>query len=330
MNNKGEHPNTLKRICVIGGGRWGKNHIRTLSQMGNLSAIVEANQQRLLEYLENYPSVKGYIDVDEAISHRYDGYVIATPAETHFEIARKIISNGLHVLIEKPMTITSAQSQELVKESKRSGSKVMVGHLLLFHPAIRKIKEVISSGKIGNLFYLYSNRLNLGTVRTEESVFSSFAPHDISVLDYLVGAKAIKIEAKGAKFLQEKVYDTTMTQFDYPGGVRGHIFVSWLHPFKEQLLVVVGSKGMLSFDDSTVEKEIHFYNKRIDFENGVPVKIEEPDEVIEYEKGMPLEEELKYFISKLDSEDGSKIEINSVEDGLEVVRVLECVENMIK
>ena len=202
----------------------------------------------------------------------------------------------------------------------------MVGHILLFHPAIRKIKETIESGKIGKLFYIYSTRLNLGTVRTEESVFSSFAPHDISVLDYLIGNKAVKIEAKGSKFLQDKVYDTTMTQFDYPDGVSAHIFVSWLHPFKEQLLVVVGSKGMISFDDSTKEKEIHFYNKRIDFTNGIPVKVEEPDEIIAYEKKMPLEEELKYFVEHLDS----TIEINTGENGLEVVRVLESVENMIK
>ena len=316
----------MKRICVIGGGRWGKNHIRTLHQLGYLAAIVEANEAKLQEHLAAYPGTTGYTDVDEAIEAAYDGYTLATPAETHFEIAMKIISRGLNIMIEKPMTLTSEQSEILVAEAKKSGSRLMVGHILLFHPAIRKIKETIESGKIGKLFYIYSTRLNLGTVRTEESVFSSFAPHDISVLDYLIGNKAVKIEAKGSKFLQDKVYDTTMTQFDYPVGVSAHIFVSWLHPFKEQLLVVVGSKGMISFDDSTKEKEIHFYNKRIDFTNGIPVKVEEPDEIIAYEKKMPLEEELRYFVEHLDS----TIEINTGENGLEVVRVLESVENMIK
>jgi len=113
-----------------------------------------------------------------------------------------------------------------------------VGHVLLFHPAYRKIKEVIDSGRLGKLFYLYSNRLNLGTVRTEESVFPSFAPHDISVLDYLTGASACRIEAKGAKFLQDRVYDSTLVQLEYPGNVHAHIYVSWLHPYKQQLLVV--------------------------------------------------------------------------------------------
>ena len=316
----------MKRICVIGGGRWGKNHIRTLHQLGYLAAIAEANEAKLQEHLAAYPGTTGYTDVDEAIEAAYDGYTLATPAETHFEIAMKIISRGFNIMIEKPMTLTSEQSEILVAEAKKSGSRLMVGHILLFHPAIRKIKETIESGKIGKLFYIYSTRLNLGTVRTEESVFSSFAPHDISVLDYLIGNKAVKIEAKGSKFLQDKVYDTTMTQFDYPDGVSAHIFVSWLHPFKEQLLVVVGSKGMISFDDSTKEKEIHFYNKRIDFTNGIPVKVEEPDEIIAYEKKMPLEEELRYFVEHLDS----TIEINTGENGLEVVRVLESVENMIK
>ena len=229
-------------------------------------------------------------------------------------------------MLEKPMTLTAQQSKELVELAKKTGSRLMVGHVLLFHPAIRKIKETIESGKLGKLFYLYSNRLNLGTVRTEESVFSSFAPHDISVLDYLIGNPACKIEAKGSKFLQSKIYDTTLTQLEYPDNVHAHIYVSWLHPFKQQLLVVVGSKGMISFDDSSKEKSIHFYNKQIDFENEIPIKIENPDEIIPYEKKMPLEEELKYFVEHLDS----SIEINSGESGYEVVKVLETVQKLIE
>lgn len=316
----------MKNICVIGGGRWGQNHIKTLHSLGSLSAIAEASPKRLEELLALYPGVKGYNDVDEAIEAHYDGYTLATPAETHYDIARKIISRGKNVMIEKPMTLTSQQSEQLCHLAEESGSRVMVGHVLLFHPAYRKIKECIDSGKLGKLYYLYSNRLNLGTVRTEESVFSSFAPHDISILDYLIGSHSTKVEAKGAKFLQDRVYDTTMTQLEYPSNVHAHIYVSWLHPFKQQLLVVIGSKGMISFDDSTKEKEIHFYNKRIDFENGHPIKVENPDEIIPYTQKMPLEEELKYFMAHLDG----KIEINTAKDGYEVVKVLEEVESIIK
>lgn len=315
-----------KSICVIGGGRWGNNHIKTLANLGCLAAVVETNADRLKELQNEYPTVKGYTDVDDAIACRYDGYTVAVPAELHYPIGKKIIEKGLPVMMEKPMTLTAAQSEELIELSKQTGSQLMVGHVLLFHPAFRKIKEVIDSGKLGDLLYLYSNRLNLGTVRTEESVFSSFAPHDISILDYLIGSPACKIDAKGTKFLQNKVYDSTLTQLEYPNNVHAHIYVSWLHPYKQQLLVIVGSKGMVSFDDSTKEKEIHFYNKRIDIENGVPIKVENPDEIIHYEKRMPLEEELIYFIEHLDS----TIEINSGQAGYEVVKVLETVQKLIE
>lgn len=313
-------------ICVIGGGRWGQNHIKTLAGLNSLAAIVDANPQRLAQLIEQYPGATGYVEAEEAIAAGYDGYTLATPAETHFLIAKKVIERGLNILIEKPMTMTALQSEELVKLAEKTGSRLMVGHVLLFHPAIIKIKETIDSGKIGNLFYLYSTRLNLGTVRTEESVFSSFAPHDISVLDYIIGKPAIDIQAKGAKFLQETIYDSTMTQLTYPGNIHAHIYVSWLHPFKEQKLVIVGSKGMISFDDSTQEKEIHFYNKRIDFENGIPVKVEHPDEIIPYEKKMPLEEELRYFIDHLDK----TIEVSDGKSGYEVVKILETVQQIIE
>ena len=172
---------------------------------------------------------------------------------------------------------------------------------------------------------MYSTRLNLGTVGTEENVFWSFAPHDISILNYFADAQPIKIEATGSKFLQKNVYDYTMTQFIYPNNIHAHIFVSWLHPFKEQRLVLVGSKGMISFDDSTKEKEILFYDKRIDFQKGIPTKIENPTKIIEYEKKMPLTEELKYFINNLDK--GFKISDGNV--GLEVVRGLEQAEDIL-
>ena len=182
-----------KKICVIGGGRWGKNHIRTLAGLGCLAAVVEADAVRLKEYTELYPGIKGYADMDEAIARGYDGYTVALPAELHYPAGRKLLEKGLNVMLEKPMTLTAAQSAELVELAQRTGARLMVGHVLLFHPAYRKIKEVIDSGRLGKLFYLYSNRLNLGTVRTEESVFPSFAPHDISVLDYLTGASACRI-----------------------------------------------------------------------------------------------------------------------------------------
>lgn len=314
-----------KKICVIGGGKWGQNHIKTLYELGNLSGIVEANAQRLNELLKIYP-VEGFTELEQALERDFDGFTVAVPAPLHYEVAKKIIESGKSVLVEKPMTLSAETSAELVQLAEKNGVQLMVGHVLLFHPAIRKIKEIIDSGELGNLYYLYSNRLNLGTVRTEENVFWSFAPHDISVLDYFVGHPAEKIESKGSKFLQENVYDVTITQLDYPENIHAHIFVSWLHPFKEQRLVVIGSKGMISFDDATAEKEIKFYDKRIDFEKGIPVKVENPTKIIPYEQKQPLTEELKYFVEHLDK----KIEIADGQSGLEVVKVLEEAEKKIQ
>ena len=313
-----------KRICVIGGGRWGQNHVKTLYNMGNLAGIVENNPSRLKELLNHYP-VKGFESLDDALSETFDGYIVATPAETHYPVGRKLLELGQNVLIEKPMTLSSKHSAELLAIAERTGARLMVGHILLFHPAIRKIKELIDEGRVGELYYVYSTRLNTGTVRTEENVFWSFAPHDISVLDYLIGEPAIKIEAKASSFLQPGIADFVLAQMSYPGNIQGHILTSWLHPFKEQKLVVAGSKGMISFDDSTKEKQIILYNKYFDFAEGKPVKTEQPDEVVPYETKMPLTEELNYFIGHLDS----AISIADGKSGYEVVKILETVQQII-
>ena len=314
----------MKSICVIGGGRWGQNHIRTLFEMGNLGGIVEANPKRLQELMEQYP-VKGFQEVEMALKENFDGFTIAAPAPLHYDIAKLLLEHGKSVLVEKPMTLSSETSLELVELAKTKGAQLMVGHVLLFHPAIVKIKELIDNGKIGELYYIYSNRLNLGTVRTEENVFWSFAPHDVSVLNYFVGEVSQCIESKGAKFLQKNVYDYTMTQLTYPNNIHAHIFVSWLHPFKEHRMVVIGSRGMISFEDSSPEKEIKFYNKHIEFEQGIPIKVENPTEIIPYKQKQPLTEELKYFVENLDK----KIEIADGRSGYEVVKVLEKAQELI-
>ena len=313
-----------KKICVIGGGYWGKNHIKTLYEMGNLGGIVETDKDRLAEHLSKY-AVQGFSDLEDAIKESFDGYIVATPAITHYPIGKKLLSKGLNVLLEKPMTLSTEHAQELVEIAKESNARLMVGHVLLFHPAIKKIKEIVDSGKLGKLYYAYSNRLNFGKVRTEEDVFWSFAPHDISVLNYLIGAPALEIKAKGSKYLQDNVYDVTMAQFTYPNNVHAHIFVSWLHPFKEQRLIVVGEKGMISFEDSSKDKSIIYYDKHVDFVEHQPILLAEPDEIISYEKKLPLTEELKYFIENLDG----NIEIADGKSGIEVVKVLETVQKLI-
>ena len=310
-----------KRICVIGGGAWGENHIRTLKELGMLSAVVETDDVRR-NYIEEKYHCICYKNTEEAVTERYDGYVVAAPAELHFKIGRKLLLAGLPTLIEKPMTLNSQDAMELVSIAERGHVPFMVAHILLFHPAINKIKELIDSGKIGKLFYLYSTRIKFGVVRTEENVFWSFAPHDLAVLDYLVGAPANNIRASKGNFLQDNICDYATAELDYPNNVKAHIFTSWLHPFKEQRLVVVGSDGMLWFNDAT-DKKIYFSGKRVGWESRCPVLIQSETEEIPYKHALPLTEELKYFANHLQTEPS----ISTGKDGYRIVKMLEEVQN---
>ena len=309
-----------KKSCVVGAGYWGKNHIRTLHELGALSGIVETNQKVLSELAGKYPGVKTYTKLDDALTnYEFSGFTVATPAETHFNIAKKIIEAKKHVLVEKPFTLNIEHAEELVNLADENNVNLMVGHVLLFHPAIRKIKELIEDGKIGNLQYIYSNRLNLGQVRTEENVFWSLAPHDISIFQYFTESFPEEIKANGSTFLQQGIHDSTITQLKYPSGVEGHIFVSWLHPFKEHRLVVIGSEAMVTFEDSDIGKQLKLYSKKFELKNGIPEKIDGPTKLIVYEQKMPLTEELKYFVEHLN---GKKLKIANASQALEVIKIL--------
>ena len=308
-----------KRICVVGAGYWGKNHIRTLNELGALKGIVESDSDLLLSLSNEYPDALCFENINSALKEDYDGFTIATPAESHYEIAKQIISSGKHVLVEKPMTLSVKESEELLSLAEQFHVNLMVGHVLLFHPAVIKIKEIIDNGLIGDLQYLYSNRLNLGKVRTEENVFWSLAPHDIAIFQFLIGSFPKKIYSKGSIFLQEGIPDSTMTNLEYKNGVEGHIFVSWLHPFKEHRLVVIGSEAMISFEDSIEGKPLKLYSKKFDLISGVPEKVDGPVEWIPYEQKMPLKEELQYFINHLNNK---KLKIANGKNGLEVVKIL--------
>ncbi len=288
-----------KKICVIGGGRWGENHIRTLAEMGNLGAVVDVSEERLAELKEKY-GMDTYTDLDAAISHGYDGYDVVTSAETHFEIGKKILSLGFPCIIEKPMTMKIEESAELVKIAKEHNANFMVAHILLFHPAINKIKELIDSGTIGDVFYMYSTRIKFGVVRCEENVFESFAPHDLATLNYFAGMPPEKMTIHEGFFLQKDICDYALAYLEYPNNVKAHIQVSWLHPFKEQRVVVVGSKGMIWFDDAG-DKQVRLCDKHIEWLGGIPTCKESESAVVPVDYSqMPLERELSYFIDHLD------------------------------
>jgi len=309
-----------RRVAVVGAGRWGINHVNTLRTLGCLGGIVESNDEISSRLEGQYPDVKIYSRLEDALKDDFDGFTVATPAETHYAIAESILKSKRHVLVEKPIALRVEEAIRLKELAEKNAVNLMVGHLLLFHPAIRKIKDLIDSGKIGKLQYVYSNRLNLGTVRTEENILWSFAPHDIAIFQYLIGSQPIEVESRGGIFLQPNIHDSSMTVLTYPNNVVGHIFVSWLHPFKEHRIVVIGSKGMFSYEDSSEDKQILFYEKGIDWVKGEPIKRDGPTEIIPYERRMPLEEEMRYFVSRLN---GSPIEVAGAQSAIEVLEILQ-------
>ena len=315
------------KVCVVGAGNWGQNHIRVLNEFGVLSGIVDNNESKLEYFGELYEGVELYSSLKSALPSLFDGYVVSTPASTHFDITKKIIENGHHVLVEKPLAMTVQEAETLQELASNRSVNLMVGHLLLFHPAILSIKRLIDQKRIGKLQYIYSNRLNFGTVRTEENILWSFAPHDISVFQFLVGAYPSSLICEGGIFLQSEVHDTTMTVLEYPGNIVGHIFVSWLHPFKEHRIVVIGSEGMISYEDSSKDRAIYLYDKKIDLVKGNPVIQDGSAITIDYEHKMPLTEELRYFVDHLN---GEPIEVAGCEHGIEVLRILEPASHYLK
>jgi len=309
-----------KKICVVGAGNWGMNHIRTLYSLGALGGVVDSDIKQINNINDEYIDIDIFTDLNSAIELGFDGFIVATPVKTHFNIAKVIIESGNHVLIEKPITNSLKDAIELVDLAKKKNVNLMVGHLLLFHPAFVKIKEMVDNGDLGSIQYVYSNRLNYGTVRNFENVFWSLAPHDISLFQFLIESKPLHITSNGIDILQDGIHDTTLTTIEYPNKIMGHIFVSWLHPFKEHRFIIVGSEGMLHFEDSTDGKPLIFYKKDVEFDKTLPVLKKKSAKNIDYKFNYPLEEELKYFIDHLD---GSPIIIGNGENALEVMEILD-------
>ena len=307
-------------ICVVGAGYWGKNHIRTLLELECLGGIVEPNEVTRKELNRIYPEIECFDSVEKALKkNNIKGFTVATPAYTHFEIASKIIKKQKHVLVEKPLCLNIEDAKNLLLLANQNNVNLFVGHVLLFHPAIQKIKDIILSGEIGKLQYIYSNRLNLGQVRNEENAFWSLAPHDISIFQYLTNDFPENINAHGSSFLQKDIHDSTITYLKYPNGVEGHIFVSWLHPFKEHRLVVIGSEAMIVFEDSAKDKPLTIYSKKFDIKLNALEKIDGPIKLVKYENKMPLTEELRYFSKKMSDK---KADLINGKHALEVIEIL--------
>ncbi len=296
--------NALMTIAVVGSGRWGMNHVRpAYSILGNtLAYVVDANPSARQKIHDVSPAIHFTDSLDLMLNDPHvEGVIIATPAETHFRIAKECLNAGKNVLVEKPITLKTADAKELHELALEKKLVLMVGHILLYHPAIVMLKNKVREGLIGKLQYIYSNRLNLGAIRSEENILWSFAPHDISVIQYLTETNPIEIQASGAAFVQSGIEDTTLTILRYPNNVHAHIYVSWLHPFKEQRLVVIGDKGMLVFEDSLPTEKLKFFPKGFQKTEKGMEKFEGDYQVIDFPSAQPLVEEQKHFFDCISS-----------------------------
>ena len=356
-------PRTLNiepSIAVIGAGYWGKNLVRNFHQLGVLKTICDGAQPIREEMAKTYPTYSLTLDgrgkkPDMPASQRESassltldgggqgggegmitpnlsdvledpaitGVVIAAPAALHYEIAEKALNAGKHVFVEKPLSLNQADGEKLVRLAEQKQKTLFVGHILHYHAAVIRLKEMIKTGKIGRLQYIYSRRLSFGKIRREENILWSFAPHDISIILSLTGEEPSYVDSVGSNFLHARIADVTMTNLKFPSGIGAHIFVSWLNPYKEQKLVIVGSSGMLVFDDTEpIEKKLVHYPHTINWQNGLPVPNKAESVAIDLKDiwEEPLKAECKAFLSAITT---NTKPLTSGEEGLKVLKVLE-------
>ncbi|MDI6850951.1 MAG: Gfo/Idh/MocA family oxidoreductase [bacterium] len=307
-------------VALIGIGYWGKNILRNLKELGALKCAYDSSPERVSQIKAQYPDLNFCGSIEDIWGEpSIRAVCIATPASTHYTLVKRALLAGKDVFVEKPLSLNTKEAEELIEIAEKNGRILMVGHILRYHPAILKLKELIDSGMLGRVNYIYSNRLNIGKLRSEENILWSFAPHDISVILYLISEEPSSVEAFGGDYVQKGIYDVTITHLEFSQGVKGHVFVSWLHPFKEQKLVVVGSTQMAVFDDLTEEK-LFLYPHKIRFENSIPVAEKAERVVVQVEKAEPLKEELKHFLHCCEFRKRPWTDGN---EGLRVLRVLE-------
>lgn len=312
-----------RRIAVIGSGYWGRNLVRNFHQLGALHTVCDDNPQVEAEVREKYTQVVFRAAFGEVLADpNVDAVVLATPAVTHFEMARQAMEAGKDVYVEKPLALKVEEGAELARLAERRGRIVMVGHILQYHPAVCKLKELIAAGDLGRIDYIYSNRLNMGKIRTEENILWSFAPHDISVVLSLLDEDPVAVTCDGGEYLNRGVADVTLSQLTFSSGVRSHIFVSWLHPFKEQRLVVVGSEKMAVFDDTAADKLV-LYSHHVEWKGRVPNAVKAMAEKVELEDTEPLNNECRHFLECLEQRATPKTDAC---EGLRVLKVLAACE----
>lgn len=313
----------MKNLALIGAGYWGKNLARNFYQLGAVSLVCDASESVLAQQTAACPGIRTTPFVDDVFSDTTISRVaIAAPAARHYELAKKALEAGKDVFVEKPLALDPGGGESLAALAESKGLILMVGHLLQYHPCVRKIQQLLASGELGKLQYITSNRLNLGKIRREENALWSFAPHDVSVILSLVGGELpSQVRCIGEAYLNQGVADVTLTTLCFPGGVNAHVHVSWINPFKEQKLTVVGSHAMLVFDDTLPWKEkLVLYRQPLVWSGGqVPEANKTSGELVDVPEEEPLRLECAHFIECCNQR---KAPITDGREGLRVLQVL--------
>lgn len=323
-------------VAIAGCGQWGVNHVRTFANAAGcrVAWLVDSDPKRLGKARELARGAKTAPDLEPALKDdSVRACVIATNSESHHALAKKALEAGKHALVEKPLALSAREAGELVEIAAKKGLVLMVGHLLLYHPAVDYLKTMLDKGELGQILYLYSVRVNLGAIRHSENALWSLAPHDISVMLRLMGQRPTKATANGKCFLQRGIEDVVFFSLDFPGGQVAHAQVSWLDPHKIRKFTVVGTKKMAAFDDMEATEKIRIYDKGVNQE----IRYGSYDEVLTLREGdigipyfrmtEPLRLEAAHF---LDCVREGKRPLSDGENGLEVVRVLEAITLALK
>lgn len=312
-------------VWVIGAGYWGRNLVRNFAELGALTGVTDPSAAARDWVAATYPGIPVSESPDavfaKGLGQDVGAVVIATPVATHGSLVGRALAAGLHVFVEKPLCLDVAEAERLRDQARARGRVLMVGHLLQYHPAFQSLRQRIEAGALGALRYIYSNRASLGKIRREENAMWSFAPHDISMILALARAMPDRVVANGGSYLSRDVADTTLTHLTFADGLQAHIFVSWLHPYKEQRLVVVGTAGMLVFDDvAPGAGKLRLYPHRAGWEGDVPLIAKAEPEPIAYGTGEPLRAECEAFLKAV--ADGTPPP-SDADEGIRVLKVLE-------
>lgn len=314
------------KVAVIGCGHWGKNLVRNFAELGALCAVSDPNQALADQFSADYGVPA--LDYDAVLASECDGVVIAAPAPLHASLSGRAFAAGKHVYVEKPLAMNLEEADSMIEAARQSGRQLMVGHLLQYHPVFARLRDMVKQGALGELHYLYSNRLSLGKIRAEEDVVWSFAPHDISMILSLVEQSVTTVRCEAADILQTGISDTAHVHITFEGGLKGHVSCSWLHPYKEQKLVVVGDKAMAVFDDTLEwDKKLAVYAHHIGMEEVPPLAVKGEARFEKVPQAEPLRAECQHF---LDLMAGRVAPLTDGAEGRRVLQVLTAASNSIE